>query len=68
VKVGCLNGEKIDVKQLASNFAVDAFTTASFSMNMTADEPIADFDKVRDWQYFYFIHFRLIFQICVHSL
>ena len=63
-KVDCLNGETIDVKQLASNFAVDAFTTASFSMNMTADEPIADFDKVRDSQNFYFIHSRLVFQIC----
>ena len=45
-KVGSLNGEAIDAKLLASNFAVDAFTTAAFSMSMTADEPIANFDKV----------------------
>ena len=41
-----MNGEAIDVKLVASNFAVDAFTTAAFSMSMTADEPIASFDKV----------------------
>jgi len=45
-KVGSLNGEVIEAKLLASNFAVDAFTTAAFSMSMTADEPIANFDKV----------------------
>ena len=45
-KVGSLNGEAIDAKLLASNFAVDAFTTAAFSMSMTSDEPIANFDKV----------------------
>jgi len=41
-----LNGEAIEAKLLASNFAVDAFTTAAFSMTITADEPIASFDKV----------------------
>ena len=41
-----MNGEPIETKLLASNFAVDAFTTAAFSMTMTADEPIANFDKV----------------------
>ena len=46
-KVGGLNGATIDAKHLASNFAIEAFTTASFSMSMTSDEPIADFDKVR---------------------
>lgn len=45
-KVGSLNGEAIEAKLLASNFAVDAFTTAAFSMTITADEPIASFDKV----------------------
>ena len=47
-KVGRLNGAIIDAKHLASNFAIEAFTTASFSMSMTSDEPIAVFDKVRD--------------------
>ena len=41
-----MNGEAIEAKLLASNFAVDAFTTAAFSMTITADEPIASFDKV----------------------
>ena len=41
-----MKGELIEAKLLASNFAVDAFTTAAFSMSMTADEPIANFDEV----------------------
>ena len=38
--------DPIDAKLVASNFAVDAFTTAAFSMSMTSDAPIKNFDKV----------------------
>jgi len=44
-KIEKLNGNEIDVKMVAGNFATDAFTTAAFSMSMTSDTPIADFDK-----------------------
>ena len=46
LKIENLNGEPIDVSLVASNYTVDAFTTAAFSINMTSDSPISDFDKV----------------------
>ena len=46
LKIENLNGEPIDVSLVASNYSVDAFTTAAFSINMTTDTPISDFDKV----------------------
>ena len=45
-KIENLNSEPIDVLLVASNYIVDAFTTAAFSVNMTSDTPIVDCDKV----------------------
>jgi len=45
-KIENLHGNEINAKMVSGNFAADAFTTAAFSMSLTADTSIAEFDKV----------------------
>ena len=45
-KIANLDEKSIDISLVASNYVIDAFTTAAFSINITDEKPIVDFDKI----------------------